>query len=161
MFRVHERLGIEFSYGGYLEDRSFLMRDHYQKVGWTWHLGIDYTVPAGTPVHIPMGATLASFTVDKDQDGGWGGKAVFKAQDHFLIFGHLNKITPKHSYEAGDLIGTIAPFESNGGWFPHLHVQAVRSYLNPHEVDGYARLYEGIDLDFPRPDLLIQSLLGK
>lgn len=151
--RLHARLGIEFSFGGYMEDRSFLMRNNYQKPGETWHLGIDYTVPVGTQVYLPMDATLESSIIDPDQNGGWGGKLIFRTARHFLIFGHMgNLVTETKGYKAGDAIGVIAPFDRNGGWFPHLHVQAVADHLDPEAVDGYGALYAGIDKDFPRPE---------
>jgi hypothetical protein len=165
---VHSRLGIEFSFGGYMEDRSSIIS--YQKPGETWHLGIDYTVPAGTPVHLPVDAELHSFVVDTDQDGGWGGKAIFKTAKSLLIFGHLDGagfITGAHKlglrHKAGDFIATIADFDKNGGWIPHLHLQAVadRWASSAASVDGYSGLYDGIDKDFPRPDLVIQDLIAE
>lgn len=158
---LHKRLGIEFSFGGYMEDRSHLMRDHYQKPGETWHLGIDYTVPSGTEVHLPFNAELVYFQVDPDQNGGWGGKAIFSPnKKDCLIFGHLNEIeSRKTQWNAGDRISTIADFSKNGGWFPHLHIQVVaNSAPSPFLVDGYNALYLGIDRDFPRPDVFIEEL---
>lgn len=162
IFKIYQSMNIEFSYGGYMEDRSFLMRNQYQKPGETWHLGIDFTVPAGTPVHLPVDAVLRSSCVDPDQNGGWGGKAIFETRLGYLILGHLNEIEPKNEYKAGDLIGTIAEFDKNGGWFPHLHVQAVSlryTQSDPEVIDGYSSLYTGIEKDCPRPDCFIQELL--
>lgn len=167
--QIHKGRGIDYSYGGYMEDRAFLMRGQYQKPGETWHLGIDYTVPQDTPVHIPVDAKLRSFGMDPDQFGGWGGKAIFETRLGYLIFGHLEKAEVKSEYKAGDFISTIAGFDRNGGWFPHLHVQAVVNQiqsgpisrsLNPHLVDGYSALYTGIEIDFPRPDAMIKELLS-
>ncbi len=160
--RVHESRSIEFSYGGYMEDRSFLMRGQYQKPGETWHLGIDYTVPAGTPVHLPCDGRLHIAMIDQDQNGGWGGKLIFRTSNCYLIIGHLDKIVSEiRAYKAGEKIAEIADFSNNGGWFPHLHIQTVPlvHYLgNLGMVDGYSKLYDGIDRDFPRPDLMIREL---
>lgn len=162
--QIHKSKGIDYSYGGYFEDRAFLMRGQYQKPGETWHLGIDYTIAEGTPVHLPVDAVLRFFAFDPDQYGGWGTKAIFETSLGYLIFGHLENrvLEVKSHYKAGDLISTIAGFHKNGGWFPHLHVQAVRKdhkLGSTESIDGYSALYTGIDVDFPRPDAMIKELL--
>jgi len=158
---LHKKYSIDYSYGGYMEDRSNLWRGHYMLPGYTWHLGIDYTVPIGTPVVLPFDAVLVRSIVDTDQDGGWGGKTFFKLDNHIIIFAHMDRIATRLGQcKAGDIIGFIADELNNGGWFPHLHVQAVRSadpLLDPLEVDGYDRLRTGIEHDFPRPDTLMDE----
>lgn len=157
--RLHARNNIEFSYGGYLEDRSNLWRGHYMAPGATWHLGIDYNVPAGTPIHLPCNAPLIASVADKDQNGGWGGKLIFKRLDKFLIFGHLahKSMASKvgFNFVAGDLIGHIGESSENGNWFPHLHLQVVAGRNEPREVDGYSKLYSGMESDYPRPDRVL------
>lgn len=155
---VHSGHGIDCSYGGWLEDRSRLWSGHYMKPGATWHLGIDYNVPAGTEVCMPYDAgELWHSIVDGDQDGGWGGKMIFRVGAVNVIFGHLRDIQYKfREYKRGEVIGRIAETDFNGGWASHLHVQAMRRAegLYPQSVDGYGSLYAGIENDFPRPDML-------
>ena len=153
---IHRKHQIDFSYGGYLEDRSRLWRGSYLQPGCAWHLGIDYTVPEGTPVRLPFDATLRTLSLCPEK-WGWGGKAVFQLPSGlFAIFGHLDLGVSSlgSRFSAGDLIGTVAPSERNGGWAPHLHVQFVSRRLDPDAVDGYSALYPGIERDFPLPKRL-------
>jgi hypothetical protein len=153
---VHKIMGVEYSWGGYMEDRSKLWADSYLKPGEATHLGIDYYVPAGTFVHLPCSGTLLYSHDDKDQNGGWGGKLIFCTKNGYLILGHLdgqhmaNEIDKIHQF--GDIVGVVADADKNGGWNPHLHLQVALIY-NP-EVDGYAKPYDGIERDFPDPSML-------
>jgi murein DD-endopeptidase MepM/ murein hydrolase activator NlpD len=162
--QIHDGTGIDFSHGGYLEDRNHMWRGSYLQPAGAIHLGIDFTVPEGTEVHLPTDMILHSATTDPDQNGGWGGKAVFKLPDGlFVIFGHLelNGIlvtSQRQQYMAGDRIGTIASANWNGGWDPHLHVQIVGPGRNPELVDGYSHLYETIRQDFPDPSIVLSSI---
>jgi len=152
--KLHKSRKIDYSYGGYFEDRAFLMRGHYQKPGETWHFGIDYTVPVGAPVYLPWDADLMFMTHDPDQHGGWGGKMIFRLRNnHFAIFAHLAKSDAgREDCRKGDFVGSIGDISCNGGWFPHLHLQIVAPHLDPNVVDGYGRLYDGVEKDFPRPE---------
>ena len=148
----HKLLDVDFSYGGYLEDRRVLWSGHYQEALKAVHYGVDFTVPEGTPVHIPIDGKLIDNFNNGDQDGGWGGRLTFETQKGFLLFGHLDVTNIKDSYSAGDVIGTIAPPEKNGGWWPHLHVQLMREF--DKSVDGYGSRYDGMENDFIDPCFL-------
>src|SRR3989338_8183954 len=51
--------GIDYAYGGFLEDRAHIWRNLYHgRTGDTIHLGMDYTVPQGTPVALPFSGTI-------------------------------------------------------------------------------------------------------
>lgn len=159
---VHVKNNTKYSYGGYLEDRSILWKGHYHKPGHAIHLGIDYNVPAGTLVHMPCDGLLIYSNLDEDQNGGWGGKLIFDTEDKncpFLILGHLSDIpTIGKIFKKGDVVGKIANYPYNGNWFPHLHVQTASCFkingVDVTSVDGYSNLYEGIEKDFPNPELL-------
>jgi hypothetical protein len=169
-----------------MEDRSFLWRDCYQESRKTWHLGVDYWVPTGTEVRLPVAAGFTHSRVDEDKLGGWGGQvfAELPAWDHevwpwqgknavFAIFAHLDKdgllsgLKYKQPIPSGTVVGKVAPRETNGGWEPHLHVQLV-SWAAFHKmpsgsvsetlerVDGYGNLYDCVDLDYPRPELMLE-----
>lgn len=148
---VHRTKGIDYSWGGYLEDRSTLWRGHYQKPGECVHLGIDVNVPAGTPVSMPVTGTLVHSFQDPDQIGGWGGKLIFKCQEGYLILGHLDEIPTDLGtlYPQGKKVGIIAEEKRNGGWFPHLHVQRANRFVA--DVDGYSAYYDGIESIYPNP----------
>jgi murein DD-endopeptidase MepM/ murein hydrolase activator NlpD len=148
---IHEIAGVDYSYGGYLEDRSNLWKGHYHEPGKAVHLGVDFNVPAGTPVYLPSDGVLVESVHDPDQNGGWGGRATFACLGVFLTFAHLNlnELTVGSSYPAGTLVGAVAAPDRNGGWYEHLHLQCSREF-DP-ERDGYLARYEGIDVDFPNP----------
>lgn len=152
---LRQVLDADHIWGGWMEHRDFVLRNHYHKdmgQDYFWHLGIDYTVPVHSLVHLPIDATLVYSFQDPDQDGGWGGKLIFKSTKGFFVLGHLDQIvTEQKSYSAGDVVGRVAAEGVNGNWFPHLHIQCLRNFKP--DVDGYSSHYEGIEQDFPNPAL--------
>lgn len=148
---LHKTMGVDYSWGGYLEDRAVVWRNHYHEPGHTVHLGVDFYVPEGTAVHLPVDATLAHVYVDPDQDGGWGGKLIFQWPKGYFVFGHLKDMVDDlgRGYREGKVVGTVADPASNGGWSPHLHFQCMRDFV-PH-VDGYTKRFDGIEAAFPNP----------
>lgn len=161
---LHQMLGVDHSWGGWLESRHHLMRNQYHKnVGpdHFWHLGDDFNVPVNTEVHLPVDAELVHAEMDPDQDGGWGGKLIFKYKVYsnadiqgWFILGHLDGIVKElRSYKAGDIIAKVGDRSVNGNWFPHLHVQCMKKL--DLKVDGYSHWYDGIEHDFPDPSILL------
>ena len=150
---LHQMLGVDHSWGGWMEARHFLMKGQYHKnVGpdHFWHLGVDFNVPANTAVHLPVDGELVHSEMDPDQDGGWGGKLIFKYDQGWFILGHLNEIvTQKRWYKAGDPVAIVGHRAVNGNWFPHLHVQCLTTLSV--NVDGYSHLYPGLEQDYPNP----------
>ena len=166
---VLKRMNADCFYGGYMEDRNYIMRECYQKPREAWHLGIDYFAPEWAEVHLPVDATLIHAHRDDDQDGGWGGKLIFELRDkRYLILGHLVprgifpmiEIGKRKGYriecKAGDVVGAIGPYENNGGWYPHLHVQVCNSDVFPASQDGYSYLFDEIDIWYPRPETILE-----
>ena len=160
----HKMHGVDYSFGGYLEDRSFLFRNKYHAERGTFiHLGIDYNVPAGTLVAVPCDAVVVDRWADKDQNGGWGGRLVFSLSKHYyLIYAHLDLEQlplPGTRLSENSVVAVVGKESNNGGWFPHLHVQLVSEhYLSKHDVrefDGYAKMYDEIRRDFPNPELVV------
>lgn len=151
--KLHKKKKCDYSFGGWLEDRATLWRGHYHQPGHTIHLGIDYNVPAGSAIYLPVEGTLVALEQDPDQNGGWGGRVIFKINDIWVIFAHLRSISACHlgtKYVAGCQLGVVGDHNTgNGGWFPHLHVQCMTNY--DRNVDGYAALSDQLALDFPNP----------
>lgn len=141
----------DYLWGGWMEDREVVLADTYLPSGGRIHLGVDYWVPEGEVVHLPTDGKLVYSRHDPDQDGGWGGKVIFDINGIYHIFGHLKDLADQvgQVYPKGAKIGVVAPFESNGGWHPHLHLQCMRT-LNVN-VDGYSKRYDGMEHDFPNP----------
>jgi hypothetical protein len=151
--RMHR---ADYSWGGFLEDRTVVMTGQYQKPGEVIHLGVDYNVPVGTEVSVPLQADLMYSFQDPDQDGGWGGKLIFKCQAGYFILGHLTSIVDdRRGYNPGEIVGKVADCRSNGNWYPHLHLQCLsQKAMDEHgrDVDGYGPMYKGIEKDFPNPE---------
>lgn len=168
--RITARLGADHSWGGWLEDRSHLWRGHYLPPGCTVHLGIDLNVPAGTLVLAPLAGEVMHAVPCREQGGGWGGWFVLRADKppggvDYLLLGHLahrGLPQPGDRLTAGASVGTIGTPLENGGWYPHLHLQALSTAAwdavqhDPDRLlDGYA--WPGPDLagQFPDPAQLV------
>lgn len=155
---LHKELGVDNSWGGWMEGRHHLLRHHYNKdvdPDHFWHLGIDYNVPVHTNVHLPIDAELVYSNQDTDQNGGWGGKVIFKYNKGYFILGHLDCIvTEKRVYQKGEVVGRVADSDLNGNWFPHLHIQCMTVYNA--DVDGYSVKYAGMEDDFPNPKTMLE-----
>lgn len=159
---VARDLGVDHTWGGYLEDRSSLWAGHYHDPGTMLHLGVDVNAPAGTVVAAPAACRVARVVRDPDQGGGWGGVAYFELDvpyegaSHFL-YGHLAHASLPEAgrrYAAGELVAMLGTPSENGGWFPHLHVQC----LSPDAVAAHWPRLEAIDGYgpnglAPRPDM--------
>lgn len=147
---VHSSLDVDYTYGGYLEHRVKMLAGHYNCKDYFWHLGIDYNVPANTLVTLPVDGELVHSEIDPNYRGGWGGKLIFKINNLFVIFGHLDEIVTEYrKYSKGEIIARIGNYPVNGNWFPHLHLQCCKNFDS--KVAGYSSYYEGIESDFPNP----------
>lgn len=163
---IHKVKGVEYSWGGYMEDRGVVWKGHYHDEGATMHVGVDYYVPTNTQVMLPVdNCKLVDVLNDPDQWGGWGGKLVFEWGKGYIILAHLKDMVGEVGkvFRQGDQVGVIAESTKNGGWSPHLHVQCVTKLKDDTAnalqfalaVDGYLRFYDGIEKDFPDPTLTL------
>lgn len=130
----HRHMGVGYSFGGYLEDRRSLWRGSYLTDETALHLGIDVNVPANSTIGVIAPAMLVHHTHDIDQSGGWGGVSFFELKQplgditHFL-YAHLRRggpLVPVGSEVLpGQPVAVLGPDTDNGGWYQHLHVQAM------------------------------------
>lgn len=149
---LHSQHNCTWSYGGYLENRSFLLADSYLKQSGNFiHLGVDFNLPAGTPIIASFSGSVRLIDDDKDTSGGWGQRLIVLPDspnnDYFLIFAHLEQIqvVPDQQFNPGDKLAHIGRPPYNGNWWPHLHLQTVlASHLKDllrterlAELDGY------------------------
>lgn len=134
-----------YTYGGFREDRSNIWKG-FEPVDTMIHLGIDIQVPRGTLVASITSGEIVDIFFDKTKFNGWGTKIIVKSNDKkygdvHILYGHLTNPRVKTSavVKAGDILAEIAPPETNGGWFEHLHLQIMDSSLNTsiYEIDGY------------------------
>ncbi len=146
-----KKLGVDFTYGGWLEDRSFLWKGSYlEKTENFIHLGVDYNVPAGTKVFADYDMEVVHMENDFPLKHGWGQMLIgyTREANTCILYGHLSKnISWKVGdiISRGDMIGKVGDENENGFWFPHLHVQIItKVYFDEvnsenawEEFDGY------------------------
>ena len=130
--------------GGYIEPRLVYNTEAYQKNGnekkesRTIHLGIDFWLPAGTPVHAPLKGEVVIAENDAG-DKEYGGLIILKHKakefNFFSLYGHLSvaSVTSRvvgEIIEVGELIGYLGNYPENGNWPPHLHFEFMLSMLD-------------------------------
>ena len=148
---VHIKYGLDFSYGGWMEDRSFLWKGSYlDKEKNFVHLGVDLNVPSGTEIAISFKAEVVKIDDDYPEDGGWGPRIIVKhlSRPVYFIFAHLDRgISCQNGdiLKVGDVFAKVGKAPQNGNWFPHLHVQTISAEYYAElertntwsELDGY------------------------
>jgi peptidoglycan LD-endopeptidase LytH len=166
--KIQRKLGVEWSYGGWLENRSVILRDSYLKTTQSWiHLGIDINLPVGTPIHAAMHGTVYIVDSDYPEEGGWGTFVILEHTLNSTIFysisGHLSKkraVTKGQKVSRGDVIGRVGNTKENGFWFPHVHFQFIseqemRAREHPFTLDGYGKQKDLSYLRQHYPDPLV------
>lgn len=141
----HRKESADYSFGGYLEDRRNLWAGSYLEPDKAVHLGIDINAPAGTAVAPAHAVSVAKIIHDPDNDGGWGSVIIFKLYapmgdiSHF-IYAHLGKdsvtVREGDKIAPGTAVARLGQPHENGGWYEHLHFQA----LTP---EGWAMVEKG------------------
>jgi hypothetical protein len=170
MIRESEQeLGLDFSFGGWLEDRSDIWGGSYMEHMHKFiHLGMDLNAPAGTPVAINRECEIVQIDDDTPEEHGWGTRVIVRLIDEqmFLIYAHV-KLRLSHGQKKpgtilhpGFVFAEIAPSNCNGGWYSHVHVQAMtleayREFKkDPASLDGYGKESEVVRLARLYPDPL-------
>jgi len=130
--------------GGYTEPRLVYNTEAYQKNGndkkesRTIHLGIDFWLPAGTPVHAPLEGEVVIAENDAG-DKEYGGLIILKHEvkelTFYSLYGHLSVASATSRVvgeiiEAGELIGNLGNYPENGNWPPHLHFELMLTMLD-------------------------------
>ena len=104
----------------------------------TIHLGIDFWLPAGTPVHAPLKGEVVLAENDAG-DKEYGGLIILKHEvkelTFFSLYGHLSVASAigrvvGEIIEAGELIGDLGNYPENGNWPPHLHFELMLTMLD-------------------------------
>lgn len=172
--RLCHRWKVGYSFGGYLEDRSVAWRGSYLPPEGALHLGIDINLPAQTAISLAYDATLVRVAHDPEQNGGWGGVAIFKLDQPIgdithVLYAHLSRGSVRHSIgthvHAGEVVAHLGTSHENGGWYEHVHVQALTQQAwddtqgDITAFDGYAaaQFKDGHPL-FPDPWPLLKAL---
>lgn len=164
---VEAKYGLDFSYGGWMEDRSFLWKGTYLEPLKTYiHLGIDVNAPEGTDICTDFEAEVVKIDDDYPEQGGWGPRVIIKYMKEplYFIYAHLDreiKCQVGDYLENGQIFAKVGKPPFNGNWFPHVHIQTIREgFYNEisnndswDEIDGYG-LVEDITKNadrFPDP----------
>ncbi len=142
--RLQKKMPKKLLAGGYLEPRAVYNSPAYDKIGnsgresRTIHLGIDFWLPAKTPVHTILDGEVIT-AVNNAGDKEYGGLVILRHEVDELVFytlyGHLavasatkNKVGSH--LMSGDLIGHLGETNENGIWATHLHFQVMLSLLD-------------------------------
>ena len=141
---IHKKRCIDYSYGGFLENRQSLWKGSYLKD--FIHLGVDLNVPVGTEVKSLCDCKIIDVLEDKDTNGGWGGRIVTTdngpGMPAILVYAHMAPLhglfTKDMRLNRGETIGRVANSDLNGGWYPHLHLQATLGWI-PDDGYGHAQ----------------------
>jgi murein DD-endopeptidase MepM/ murein hydrolase activator NlpD len=141
---VHAKYSLDYSYGGWMEDRSFLWRGHYlEGEGAFIHLGVDINAPTGTEVAADFDVSVAKIDDDYPEEGGWGPRVILKHASYpiYMIYAHLDReILCKigDTLQKGTVFAKVGNAPYNGNWFSHCHVQTI-------SADYYAELEKSGD----------------
>jgi murein DD-endopeptidase MepM/ murein hydrolase activator NlpD len=147
---LHKTHSIEWSYGGWLEDRAKLWQNTYITYsGKTLHVGLDINAPYKTPVHSPGRGKVKKIDYDSDGEIDWGTSIAIEYGSYTLIFAHLSKkihVQEGQVVQEKQQIGEIGIWPENGNVFTHLHIQSMRARTyetllqnNLQTIDGYVK----------------------
>lgn len=167
---IHRELGLDWSYGGYLENRSVIFQHTYLKETQCWlHLGIDINIPVGAEVLAALDGTVFHIGSDYPEKGGWGNFVILEHKldgvVFYSIYGHLSDkvlLAINQRVRARRIVGWVGKVGENGFWRPHTHVQFIskqemRLRWNPFTLDGYGpeKDLDYLQENYPDPLMVI------
>ncbi|WP_323027802.1 aminotransferase class III-fold pyridoxal phosphate-dependent enzyme [Gelidibacter japonicus] len=172
--RLQKKNSNKIIAGGYLEPRALYTSDAYDKIGnsgkesRTIHLGVDFWLPSGTPVHALFDGEVV-IAVNDAGDKEYGGLVILKHQaddfEFYTLYGHLS-VESATKNKVGDTIkkdekiGALGASQENGNWVPHLHFQLMLSLLDyKNDFPGVA-YYNQINVwknICPNPNVLFKT----
>lgn len=143
--------------GGYLEPRalytasSYDQMSNYGRASRSIHLGVDFWLPANTPVHALLDGEVVVAANDVG-DKNYGGLVILKHQvdalTFYSLYGH-NRLDSVLRHQVGDIIQAgeeicqLGDRTENGNWAPHLHFQLMLTLLDfKNDFPGVAFPFE-------------------
>jgi 4-aminobutyrate aminotransferase-like enzyme len=133
----------------------------------TIHVGIDVTMPSGTPIYAPLDGEVYGFENATDRLD-YGPMVVLRHDadgvPFFTLYGHLAEATLEElrigkQFRAGDRLGWIGAPPVNGDWWPHVHFQIITDMLdvpcnfNATSIPSHRRVWKSIS---PDPNLILR-----
>lgn len=159
--RLHQSRCLIWSFGGYFETRGGIWDQTYIALeGKILHLGVDFNFPVGTEICVSHACEIVLIDDDHPEPFGWGKRIIIKIlgthEPIYLIYAHCDlkmDLRVGDLLTAGSVMAAVAVPEKNGGWYPHVHVQAMIGEAFDYyitggklaELDGY-----GHPNDLPR-----------
>ncbi len=134
-------------YGGFLEKRIiYHSSNHFgSEERRDVHLGIDLWVDPYTPIFAAKDGHVHSVAYNAAElDYGWC-LIVQYENDEFVLYGHmasdkLQNYAEGDQITAGQILGFTGDYAENGGWYPHLHLQVMKTMLDyKGDFPGVAR----------------------
>lgn len=147
---INKKYSLDFSYGGWMEDRTFLWKDSYlEKDKIFIHLGVDINVPMGEEIATDFRAEVVKIDDDYPLDGGWGPYVILKhlSRPVYILYAHLDKnIFCKLGdiLEKNNIFAKVGHAPYNGNWFPHTHIQIIdKEYYLELEKNNDWKKFDG------------------
>lgn len=160
--------------GGYLEPRPIYTTDAYKvqsnlgSIHRTVHLGIDFWLPALTPVYALFDGEIEISRNDAG-DKEYGGLIIIKHEfpelTFYTLYGHQS-VESVQSWKKGDKvkkgqkISELGIHEENGNWASHLHFQVMLDMLGNEEEFPGVTYPDQVDIwksICPDPNLLFKE----
>ena len=172
--RLQKTVPYEIIAGGYMEPRALYETAAYERMGNSGkegrsiHLGIDFWIDPGTPVHALFDGEIIT-AVNNAGNKEYGGLIILKHREdnlHFYtLYGHQSIESIKRwktgdHIKKGQLLSRIGKPPENGNWAPHLHFQIMLSLFN--YVDDFPGVAFPGEMELwrsicPDPNLLFQK----
>jgi 4-aminobutyrate aminotransferase-like enzyme/Ser/Thr protein kinase RdoA (MazF antagonist)/murein DD-endopeptidase MepM/ murein hydrolase activator NlpD len=153
--KAMRRAGAAIGAGGYNEARVIygagaFGTDAVTDERRTIHIGVDLTLPPGSPLYAPIDGVVHAFE-DAAARLDYGPVIVLRHETggedpatFYTLYGHLERrslegLSPGQSLKAGDRFAAVGAPPDNGGWWPHVHVQLITDMLDvPCNFNGVA-----------------------
>lgn len=159
---------VPFGIGRYNEKRKNMYVSPLYKNERNVHMGVDFWVPAGTPVFSFYEGNILCFR-DNDNAGDYGPTIVtghlLDDMPLYALYGHLSRESLEGLREGqpirkGEKIGEVGTEHENGGWIPHLHFQLCRDKPEEPDMPGVVsekELKRALEI-YPDPQLVLGKL---
>lgn len=122
----------------------------------SFHTGIDYGCPEGTPILASNDGTVMMAKIDQSSNGGYGKFVIIQHSDgKSTLYAHLSNyiVISGQKVKQSEVIGSSGNTGNSTG--PHLHFEArriwydYRSYFNPMDLPLMSMFKPALPIDTP------------